>query len=268
MKATKLLLLHMMESIIVVHNKRTVLVTGGARGLGRAIVEKYAEEPNKYNIAINYLNSEENAIELLNSLQAKGVSSLVTKCDISKEDDVKMMVENVRNAFGSIDILINNSAICIDNIFYEKTVEDFKKTMDTNVIGTFLVSKYVGNIMLEHKFGRIINLSSTNGINTYYPMCIDYDASKSAIISLTHNLAVQFAPYVTVNAVAPGFIATESEVGGMDEEFIRMEEEKIMVRRVGQPSEVASLVKFLSSDEGAFINNQVIKINGGVYGDV
>lgn len=257
-----------MENITAVHNKKTVLVTGGARGLGRAIVEKYAEEPNKYNIAINYFASKENAIELSNSLKSKGVSCIIIHGDISKEDDVKNMVEIVKDTFGSIDILINNSAICLNSIFYEKSAEDFRKTLNTNVVGTFLMSKYVGEIMLEQKWGRIINLSSTNAINTYYPMCIDYDASKSAIISLTHNLAVQLAPYVTVNAVAPGFISTESELQDMDEEFIRMEEEKIMVHRLGTPEEVASLIKFLTSDNGGFINNQVIKINGGVYGDV
>ena len=98
-------------------------------------------------------------------------------------------------------------------------------------------------------------------------MCIDYDASKAAIISLTHNLATQFAPFVTVNAVAPGFIATESEIEGMDEEFITLETEKVMVKRAGQPEDVANLVSFLASDEADFINNQVIKIDGGIYGD-
>lgn len=257
-----------MENITAVHNKKTVLVTGGAIGLGRAIVEKYAEEPNKYNIAINYFTSKENAIELSNSLKTKGVSCIIIHGDISREDDVKNMVEIVKDTFGTIDILINNSAICLNSIFYEKSAEDFRKTLNTNVVGTFLMSKYVGEIMLEQKWGRIINLSSTNAINTYYPMCIDYDASKSAIISLTHNLAVQLAPYITVNAVAPGFISTESELQDVDEEFIRMEEEKIMVHRLGTPEEVASLIKFLTSDDGGFINNQVIKINGGVYGDV
>jgi 3-oxoacyl-[acyl-carrier protein] reductase len=98
-------------------------------------------------------------------------------------------------------------------------------------------------------------------------MCIDYDASKSAINSLTHNLATQFAPYVTVNAVAPGFIATESEVEGMDDEFIALETEKVMVKRAGQPEDVANLVYFLASDQSSFINNQIIKIDGGIYGD-
>lgn len=257
----------MMENITAVHNKKVVLVTGGAGGLGKAIVEEFAKDKDKFSIVINYNASKENAINLKNSLEKKGVSCIVVGADISKENEVKEMVDKVIKEFGKIDILINNSAICKDAIFYEKTAKDFRETLDVNVVGTFLVSKYVGEKMLENKYGRIINITSTNGINTYYPMCIDYDASKSAIISLTHNLAVQFAPYITVNAIAPGFIATESEISGMDEEFIRLEEEKIMVGRVGQPHEVASLVKYISSDEASFINNQVIKINGGVYGD-
>ena len=257
----------MMENTTVVHNKRTVLVTGGARGLGRAVVEEFAKAKDSYNIAINYNSSESQAIELKNSLESQGVSCCVVKADISKEEEVKKMVDTIKETFGSIDILINNSAVCKDSIFYDKKVEDFRETLDVNVVGTFLVSKYVGEMMLESRFGRIINLTSTNGMNTYYPMCIDYDASKAAIISLTHNLAVQFAPYVTVNAVAPGFIKTESEVDGMDEEFIKLEEGKIMVGRAGEPEEVAKLIYFLASDDASFINNQIIKINGGVYGD-
>lgn len=257
----------MMENTTVVHNKKIVLVTGGARGLGKAIVEEFAKAKDEYAIAINYNTSKQRAIELQNSLEKEGVSCIVVHADISKENEVKDMVNKVLLKYGRIDILVNNSAICKDAIFYEKTVEEFRETLDVNVVGTFLVSKYVGEKMLENKFGRIINITSTNGINTYFPMCIDYDASKSAIISLTHNLAVQFAPYITVNAVAPGFIATESEIDGMDDEFIKLEEEKIMLGRVGQPFEVAKLVTFLASDDASFINNQVIKINGGIYGD-
>jgi 3-oxoacyl-[acyl-carrier protein] reductase len=176
------------------------------------------------------------------------------------------MINETIAKFGKIDVIINNSAITHDSLFRDKTIEDFKDTLNVNVVGTFLVSKLVGEIMYENKFGRIINMTSTNGINTYFPMCIDYDASKSAIISLTHNLATQFAPYVCVNAIAPGFIATESEIGDMDEEFIRAEEEKVMVRRAGTPEEVAKLVSFLVSDDAGFINNTVIRIDGGIYG--
>ena len=120
--------------------------------------------------------------------------------------------------------------------------------------------------MQDNKYGRIINISSTNGINTYYPMKIDYDASKAALNSLTHNLALQYAPYVNVNAIAPGFIGTENELDGYDEEFLKAEQEKILVQRYGEPEEVAHLVKFLISDEAAYINNSIIRIDGGQKG--
>lgn len=255
----------MMENTTAVLNNRTVLVTGGAKGIGRAVVEKFATQG--YNLAINYNSSEKRAKELLEELTTKGIPAMIIKADISNEEEVKNMAAAVVEKFGKIDVLVNNSAVCFDSLFQDKTRENFLRTMEVNVLGTFTVSKIVGDIMYNNKYGKIINLSSTNGINTYFPMCIDYDASKAAINSLTHNLATQFAPFVTVNAVAPGFIATESEVDGMDEEFIAMETEKIMVKRAGLPKDVANLVYFLASSEGDFINNQVIKIDGGIYGD-
>lgn len=255
----------MMENTTAVHNNRTVLVTGGAKGIGRAVVEKFATQG--YNLAINYNSSETRAKELLEELTTRGIPAVIIKADISNEEEVKNMAAAVVEKFGKIDVLVNNSAVCFDSLFQDKTRENFLRTMEVNVLGTFTVSKIVGDIMYNNKYGKIINLSSTNGINTYFPMCIDYDASKAAINSLTHNLATQFAPFVTVNAVAPGFIATESEIDGMDEEFIAMETEKIMVKRAGLPKDVANLVYFLASSEGDFVNNQVIKIDGGIYGD-
>lgn len=254
----------MMENTTAVHNK-VALVTGGARGIGKAVVERFAKDG--YSIAINYNNSEDRALSLLKELQDANVSAIIVKADISDEEQVKSMVATIVDRFGKIDVLVNNSAVNYDTLFQDKTVEQFRRTLDVNVIGTFLVSKYVGQVMYNNKYGKIINLSSTNGINTYFPMCIDYDASKSAINSLTHNLATQFAPYVTVNAVAPGFIATESEVEGMDEEFIALETEKVMVKRAGEPEDVANLISFLASKDADFINNQIIKIDGGIYGD-
>ena len=196
-----------------------------------------------------------------------GVKALLVKCDISNEEDVEVMVSKVIKEFGRIDVLVNNAAVCYDSLYDDKTAENFKKTLDVNVVGTFLVSKYVGDIMYQNKYGKIVNISSTNGINTYFPMCLDYDASKAGIISLTHNLAMQYGPYVNVNAVAPGFIATETEVNNMDEDFIKSEEEKIFLRRIGQEEEVAKVIRFLVSDDASYINNEVIRVDGGMYGN-
>lgn len=244
---------------------KVALITGSARGIGRQIAITLARAG--YDIIINYNTSKEKAYSLQNEIVSLGVKSIVVKCDISNELEVKEMVTTILKTFNKVDVLVNNAAVCFDSLFQDKSVENFKRTMDVNVLGTFLVSKYIGQIMYNNKYGKIINLTSTNGINTYYPMCIDYDASKSAIISLTHNLAMQFAPYVNVNAVAPGFIATESEVGGMDKEFIDFETEKILVKRVGTEEDVANLVEFLASDKSNFINNEVIRIDGGIYGN-
>lgn len=246
--------------------KKVVLVTGGARGIGKKIAETMAGAG--YAIAVNYNSSESRAKKFENELRSMRADYMFVKADISKEDQVQAMVDAVMNKYGRIDILVNNSAITNDTLFQDKTAGSFKKILDVNVVGAFNVSKLVGNIMHTQKKGKIINISSTNGINTYYPMCLEYDASKSALISLTHNLAVQFSPYVNVNAIAPGFIATESELDGVDEDFIKLESEKVLVKRAGTEQDVANLVKFLASDESDYINNEVIRIDGGLYGNV
>ena len=160
------------------------------------------------------------------------------------------------------------TGIDLSNLFHLKTADEFRKTLDVNVVGAYNCSKSVSAHMLKQDYGRIINISSTNGMNTYYPMCIDYDASKAALISLTHNLAFEFGPYIHVNCIAPGFIGTENELDGYDEEFLKEEQEKIMVKRYGKPEEVAYLVKFLISDEANFINNSIIRIDGGQIGSM
>lgn len=243
---------------------KVALVTGSSKGIGNAIVKELAK--SGYDVVINYNTSKEEAYKLNDEISEYKVKSLVIKCDVSKEEEVESMIEEIVDKLSSIDIVINNAAICINDFFKNKKVEDFKKTMDVNVLGAFLVSKYASKYMINNKWGRIINISSTNGVNTYYPICMEYDASKAALISLTHNLAIELSPYVNVNAITPGFISTESELEGMDEEFIKSEEEKILVKRSGKPEEVAKLVKFLVSDDADYINNSVIRIDGGQYG--
>lgn len=246
-------------------SNKVALVTGSSRGIGRSIAIELAK--SGYDVVINYNNNEKLAYEVNEEVRKYGVNSLVVKCDISDEHQVNKMINEIVNRFGKIDVLVNNAAVCFDSLYDDKNVKDFRRTLDVNVIGTFLVSKYVGDIMYSNKYGKIVNMASTNGINTYFPMCLDYDASKASIISLTHNLAMQYAPYVNVNAIAPGFINTESEVKDMDEEFIKSEEEKIFLRRIGKEEEIAKVVRFLVSDDASYINNEVIRVDGGMYGN-
>lgn len=245
--------------------RKVALVTGGAKGIGKAILIELAQ--NDYDVVCNYLTSEKEAILICQEIEEKyKVNAIPFKADVSKEDEVNKMVSFIEEKLGGVDILINNAAIDLSNMFHEKDVDSFKRILDVNLIGAYILSKRVYKKMLDKKWGRIINISSTNGINTYYPMCLEYDASKAALNSLTHNLAIQFSPYVNVNAIAPGFIGTESELNGYDEEFLKQEQEKILVGRYGKPEEVAHLVKFLVSDEADYINNTIIRIDGGQYG--
>ncbi len=241
---------------------KTVLITGGAGGIGSAIALKLAQE--KYNIVINYFSSEAKAFELCKKIRKEcGVKCLAIKADVSKETQVDEMIAKIEKEIGAVDILINNAAIDLPNLYNLKTAEEFRRVLDVNVVGAYNCADRVYRQMLENRFGRIINISSTNGINTYYPMCFDYDASKAALISLTHNMAIQYAPYVNVNAIAPGFIGTEKELEGYDEQFLKQECEKILLGRYGQPEEVADLVSFLISDKANYINNSIIRIDGG-----
>ena len=216
---------------------------------------------------INYLTSSKPAALLEEEINKNyDVRVMTVKADVSKEEEVDAMISLIEKQWGGVDILVNNAAVDLSNLFHLKTADEFRKTLDVNVVGAFNCSKRVYRHMLDQEYGRIINISSTNGINTYYPMCIDYDASKAALISLTHNLAFEYGPYINVNAIAPGFIGTDNELDGYDEEFLKEEQEKIMVNRYGKPEEVAYLVKFLISDEANFINNTIIRIDGGQKG--
>lgn len=241
---------------------KVALVTGSAKGIGRAIVEKLASDG--YDVVINYLSSSDAALKLKDEIIEKySVKCFAIKCDVSKVDEVDFLFETVEKELGDVSVLINNAAVDYANLFNLKTSEEFLRLLDINVVGCFNTFKRAYKKMLKQEYGRVINISSTNGINTYYPMSIDYDASKAAVISLTHNMALQGAPFIRVNCVAPGFIGTESELDGYDEEFLKEECDKILLKRYGKPEEVANLVSFLVSDKADYINNSIIRIDGG-----
>lgn len=239
-----------------------VLVTGSSRGIGKATIIEFAKKG--YDVVINYLSSEEEALKLKKMIEETyQVQVLAIQADVSKEEEVKNMVEEVIHTFGHIDCLVNNAGIAIDTTFEDKTVENFRRTLDVNLIGTFLVSKYVGKYMLEKKKGIIINISSTNGIDTIYPESLDYDASKAGIISLTKNLAIQYAPYIRVNSIAPGWVLTEMNQE-LDPEFVESEQKKSLLKRFAEPEEIAKVAVFLASNDASYINGEVIRVDGGV----
>lgn len=237
-----------------------MLITGASKGLGAAIARIFAK--NNHNIILNYNNSENAALNLAKELKQYNIEVLPIKADITNEEEIKDMVEQSINKFKKIDVLINNAGIAIDTTFDDKTKQNFIKILDTNVVGPFILSKYVGEYMLKEKQGCIINISSTNGIDTYYEYSLDYDASKSGMISLTHNLAIHYAPYIRVNCVAPGWINTEMNKN-LDEEYKKEEETKILLNRFGNPEEIATVIYFLSTDEAKYINNETIRVDGG-----
>ena len=241
---------------------KTVLITGSSRGIGAATAVKYAS--HGYNVVINYLNSKNEAFELKKQIEDKyNVEAIVIKCDISDEEQVKSMVNEAIIKFKTIDVLVNNASIAIDTLYEDKTKDNFKKILDVNLIGTFLVSKYVGIVMEKQGYGSIINISSANAIDTYYEMSLDYDASKAAVISLTHNMANHYAPNIRVNAVAPGWVKTDMNKE-LDEDFIDKENKKILLNRFATPDEIANVIYFLGSEEASYINNAVIRVDGGV----
>lgn len=243
---------------------KVVLVTGSSRGLGREIINEFASKECK--VIINYNNSYEDAVSLQEELVDKNIEHLLIKCDVSNEDEVKNMVDKIINKFGTIDVLVNNAGIAKDNFFEEKTLKEFKEVIDVNLVGTYLVSKYVGKIMYENQSGKIINIASNNPLTKGHPMCIDYDASKAGVIAITKDLAIQFAPYINVNAVAPGWIRTDmSRIDDreMEEEFIREESKNILLGRFAEASEIAKVVVFLAGDDASYINGSIISVDGG-----
>lgn len=242
---------------------KVVLITGGSSGIGKETVYKFAK--NGYDVIFTYNKSKETSKTIEKDIKSSyNVNIYSIKCDISLENDVKSLANFVKKKTNKIDVLVNNAGIAIDNLLEEKTVEEFKKVIDTNLIGTFSVVKYLGNLINDG--GSIINISSTNAIDSYYIESIDYDASKIGIISLTHNLAKYYAPRVRVNCICPGWVDTLMNKD-LSKEQKEYENKKILLNRFAKPSEIANVIYFIASDEGSYINDAIIKVDGGRNND-
>ncbi len=242
--------------------EKVVLITGASKGIGQKIVERLAKENLK--IIACYNKSEQEMKNLQQKIKKNEQKEIeIIQGDLSKEEEIQKMIATIDQKYPRVDILINNAGIAIDKRVEEKTVEAFQKVLSVNLLAPFLLSQHFGKKMYERKQGKIINITSTNGIDTMYPEGMDYDASKAGLISLTHNFAKAYAPYVQVNAIAPGWVNTPMNEE-MDEEYKKQEESKILLGRFAHPEEIAEVVAFLVSDGSTYINSSIIRVDGGV----
>lgn len=237
--------------------KKTVLITGASRGIGAEIARTFYNKG--YNVAINYNKSEDDAQKLEKELPG----SILIKGDISDEEDVKKIVQNVISSFGRIDVLINNAGISSFNLLTDISVEEWDKIFSVNVKGTFLASKYTVKDMLHYHNGKIINIASIWGINgSSCESC--YSASKGAVIAFTKALAKELGPSgICVNCIAPGFIDTEMNKNISEEDREAFKNETPLLE-IGKKSDVANAALFLASDEAGFITGQILSVDGGV----
>lgn len=242
-------------------NKKVVLITGASLGIGASTAIKFAKEG--YDVIINYNTHKNEALIVQKEAIKYGSDAMTIKADISNEQEVIDMIEKVINKYHHIDVLVNNAGIAHDDEFFDHTVSNFKKVLNTNLVGTFFISQQVARYMLDYSSGVIINVSSNNGIDCFNPYSIDYDASKAGIISLTHNLAKALAPNIRVNSVAPGWTRTPS-VMEMLPEYLEEESKNIMLERIAQPEEIANVIYFLASDNASYINGEIIRVDGGI----
>jgi len=237
------------------------IVTGASRGIGKAIALQFATEGAK--VVVNYNRSDQQGAEVVNEIKKRGGQAISVKANVSSPTDVKRLVQTAIDTFGRVDILVNNAGVLLTENFPETTEATWDTTMDVNLKGAYLCCKEVVPIMLKQKKGKIINISSNSAL--YHPSAmryVEYVTSKAGMNGLTKALALRLGPYITVNAICPGFIKTEMVEHVAPETERRIIEESA-AKRCGRPGEIASAAVFLSSDEAEFITGELLIVAGG-----
>lgn len=242
-------------------SEQVALVTGASRGLGRSIALELAK--NGANVVINYAGNEAKAKEVVEEIKQLGQESFDVQADVSSEEDVKRMVKQVTDEFGRLDILVNNAGITKDNLIMRMKEEEFDQVVNTNLKGAFLCTKAVTRQMMRQRRGKIVNVASIVGVRGN-PGQANYVAAKSGVIGLTKTTAQELASRnILVNAVAPGFIATDMTDVLTDEQretILSM----VPLARLGNPEDVAKVVRFLASSDSDYMTGQTLHIDGGM----
>ncbi|RDW19454.1 beta-ketoacyl-ACP reductase [Oceanobacillus arenosus] len=240
---------------------KNALITGASRGIGRAIALELAK--NGVNLVINYAGNEAKAQSVVEEVEQLGVKAFKVQADVANETEVKAMIKEAINEFGSLDILVNNAGITKDNLLMRMKEEEFDQVINTNLKGAFICTKAVTRQMMKQKAGRIINVASIVGVSGN-PGQANYVAAKAGVIGLTKSTAKELASRnILVNAVAPGFIATDM-TDVMTEEQRERTLAMIPLAALGKPEDVARVVRFLASEDANYITGQTIHIDGGM----
>lgn len=242
-------------------NKKNVLITGGTRGIGKAIALKFAQEG--YNLIINYVSDRTDIKKLEEEFIKYNVDVLFIKADVSNFEECKKMIDKSIEKFKTIDVLINNAGITKDNLLLRMSVEDFEQVIDINLKGTFNVTKNVVPYMMKKRKGKIVNLASVVGISGNAGQC-NYAASKSGIIGFTKSIAKELASRnILANCVAPGFIDTDM-TSILNDNVKENINSQIPLKRIGKSEEIANSVYFLAGEENTYITGQVLNVDGGM----
>lgn len=240
---------------------KSVLITGASRGIGRAIALEMAKNGAK--VAVNYAGNEAKAQEVVEEIRELGGEAIKIQADVSKETEVKAMINQVIDSFGRLDVLVNNAGITRDNLLMRMKESEFDEVINTNLKGVFLSTKVVTRQMMKQRSGRIINIASVVGVSGNAGQA-NYVAAKSGVIGLTKTAAKELASRnITVNAVAPGFITTDMTDQLSDEQRGQLLD-LIPLQRLGTGEDVASVVRFLASNDASYITGQTIQVDGGM----
>ena len=240
---------------------KAALVTGASRGIGRAIALQLAAEGAK--VAINFAGNTAKAEEVKAEIESNGGEALLVQADVSSAESVEEMVNKVTEKFGKIDILVNNAGITRDGLLMRMKDSDFDEVINTNLKGVFNCTKTVSKLMIKQRSGRIVNMASIVAL-TGNAGQTNYAAAKAGIIGFSKSAAQEFASRgITVNVVAPGFIETDM-TAVLPEKVKEAMLKEIPLGRIGGPADIANAVKFLVSDEAAYITGQVLRVDGGM----
>ncbi|WP_337969779.1 3-oxoacyl-[acyl-carrier-protein] reductase [Virgibacillus salexigens] len=242
-------------------NGKNALVTGASRGIGRAIALELAKQGA--NVAINYSGNEAKAQAVAEEIKQLGREAFIVQADVASETSVKDMMKEVVSQFGSLDILVNNAGITRDNLLMRMKETEFDEVINTNLKGVFVCTKAVTRQMMKQRSGKIVNVASIVGISGN-PGQANYVAAKAGVIGLTKTTAKELASRnIHVNAVAPGFISTDMTDALTEEQHNQMLQ-MIPLEKLGEPEDVAKVVRFLASDDANYITGQTIHIDGGM----